>query len=158
MIMEISWDVVTLHAAGMFFPSPAVALIVDFSFGLPHDYKMDTGSDPMKFTMESTYLDIMAGACKHFADGGFLYASAGLAIGWSGLEISDSEAEYEIDTGIGFVVGAGAQIPIKDTFSGFAGIRQRYISTEFGSDETSLDLNAGGFEMVAGIAFTFGDQ
>ena len=155
-MFEVSWDVFTLHAAGMYFPAPWAALILDFSYGLPHEYEMkfDTGTN--EFTAKSSYLDLMAGACKHFAGGGFLYAGAGLAVGWSDIEVSQSEVDYEIETGIGLVFGAGAQIPISNAFMGFFGMRQRYISTDFKSVETTVGLNAGGFEMVAGISWALG--
>jgi len=157
-MMGLSWSVFTLHASGMYFPSPWATLIADFSYGLPHDYEMKYDEDPgNKFTTKSAYLDLMAGACKHFSDGGFMYASAGLAVAWSGLEVADSDQELDIETGLGIVVGAGIQVPIKNTVMGFAGFRQRYVPTELSEDDMSMDMNAGGFEMNVGIAWTFGE-
>ncbi len=153
---EIQFDVFTLHAAGMYFPAPWAALIADFSYGLPHDYDMRSDTDIDTITGKSAYLDIMAGACKHFTDGGFLYASAGLAVGWADVEVSQSEMEFEIDPGVGVVVGAGVQVPIKNTFMGYAGFRQRFLPSELKSEETTMTLNSGGFEMTAGIAWAFG--
>ncbi len=156
-MMGLSWDVFTLHAAGMYFPSPWATLIADLSYGLPHEYKRMDDEDTQKITAKSAYLDLMAGACKHFNDGGFFYASAGLSVGWAGLEISDSDSELEIDTALGIVVGAGLQVPISNTFMGFANLRQRFISSELKEDDFSMDMNIGGFEMTAGIAWTFGE-
>jgi hypothetical protein len=153
---EAAWDVFTIHAAGMFFPTSCSALIVDFSLGLPQDYKQTSPGSEWKLTTDSSYLDFMFGACKHLDGGGFFYVSAGLAVGWAGVEVSDSEDEYTVDTGVGFVVGAGAQVPLRGGFAGFAGLRQRNIRTQFIDDDTSIDLNIGGFEMVAGVAIAFG--
>lgn len=156
-VMGLSWDVFTLHAGGMLFPSPWATLIADFSYGMPHDYEMKYDDDTNKLTAKSAYLDLMAGACKHFTDGGFLYASVGLAVAWSGLEFSDSDSDLDIETGLGIVVGAGIQVPIKNTFMGFAGFRQRYVSTDLIDDDMTASMNAGGFELNAGVAWTFGD-
>lgn len=153
---EIKFDVFTLHAGGMYFPSPWAALIADFSYGLDHDYERSDDEDTSVISMNSSYLDIMAGACKHFTDGGFVYASAGLSIGWAGLDVSDSDREYEIETGAGFVIGAGLQVPIANTFMGYAGFRQRFIPSDFKSENATMSLNSGGFEMTAGVAWAFG--
>jgi len=155
-MMGLSWDVFTLHAAGMYFPAPWAALIADFSYGLPHDYKRTDDIETDKITAEASYLDVMAGACKHFSDGGFFYASAGLAVGWADLEVSGSDSDLEIETSLGIVVGAGLQVPINNTFMGFASIRQRFISSDLTEEDWSMDMNTGGFEMTAGIAWTFG--
>ena len=117
-MMGITWDNITLHAAGMYFPSPWAALIADLSYGLPHEYEVTFDTDMEQYTTKAAYVDLMAGTCKHFTDGGFLYASAGLAVGWTALELSGNDADIEIDIGVGIVVGAGVQIPIKNTFMG----------------------------------------
>jgi len=151
-----NFDAFTLHAGGMYFPTPWAMLLADLSYGLPHEYEYKRGEDSNEFTTKQAYLDIMAGASKHFTDGGFIYASAGLAVSWADLEISGSETDYEITQGVGFVVGAGLQVPIKNTFMGYAGLRQRFIPAEFKSTETTISLDTGGLEMTAGVAWAFG--
>ncbi len=153
---EVKFDVFTLHAGGMYFPAPWAVLVADYSYGLPHEYEMTYDTDTNKITGKSSYLDLMAGACKHFTDGGFLYASAGLAVGWADIDVDDSDRDYTIDTGVGFVVGAGLQVPIKNTFMGYAGFRQRYVPSELKYEDRRMSLNSGGFEMTAGVAWAFG--
>ena len=155
-MMGLSWDNITLHAAGIYFPAPWAALIADLSFGLEHEYEMRDDTDSEEISGKATYLDVMAGACKHFTDGGFIYASAGLAVGWTEIEVTYTGTGFEIDTGVGIALGAGVQIPIKNTFMGFASFRQRYIPTELKEDDMSVDMNAGGFELTAGVSWTFG--
>ncbi len=53
-------------------------------------------------------------------------------------------------------LGAGVQIPIKNTFMGFASFRQRCVPTEVKDEEFTATFNAGGFEMTVGVAWTFG--
>ena len=155
-MVGLDWKVPTIHVGAMYFPSSWAVLIADISYGLPNEYEETNGTDTDKITVESTYVDIMAGAVKHFDDGGFFFASVGVAIGWSGFELSDHDGEFTIDTGAGFALGAGMQIPIKNSFMGFANFTQRCIPTKLKEDDMSLDMNAGGFEMTAGIAWTFG--
>jgi hypothetical protein len=159
LMSEISgFDVFTLHAGCMYFPGPWAVLLADLSYGLPHEYEYNRDDYSSEFKGKSAYFDLMGGACKHFTDGGFVYASAGLAIGWAEMEYSDSEVDLEIDPGVGFVVGAGLQVPIKNTFMGYAGFRQRYLPSELKTQETTMTLNSGGFEMTAGIAWAFGGK
>ena len=156
-MVGLDWKVPTIHVGAMYFPSAWAVLIADVSYGLPNEYEEKSSTETDKITVESTYLDFMAGAVKHFDDGGFFYASVGVAVGWSGFEMSDHDGEFTIDTGAGFALGAGMQIPIKNSFMGFANFTQRCIPTELKEDDMSLDMNAGGFEMTAGIAWTFGE-
>jgi hypothetical protein len=128
----LDWKVPTIHVGAMYFPASWAVLIADVSYGLPNEYEHTNGTDTDKITVESTYVDIMAGAVKHFD-------------------------EFTIDTGAGFALGAGMQIPIRNSFMGFANFTQRCIPTKLKEDDRSLDMNAGGFEMTAGVAWTFGE-
>jgi len=155
-MVGLDWKVPTIHVAAMYFPAPWAVLIADVSYGIPNEYEQTYGTETDKITVETTYVDFMAGAVKHFTDGGFFYASIGVAVGWSGFEISDHDGELTIDTGAGFALGAGMQIPITTSFMGFATFMQRCIPTELKEDDMSMTMNAGGFEMTAGVAWTFG--
>jgi hypothetical protein len=156
-MMGLDWKNPMLFAAGMYFPSSWAVLIADISYGLPNEYEETDGSDTDKIEVQVGYTDFMFGACKHFADGGFLYASIGAAVGWSSIELSDHDGEIKIDTGAGAVFGAGMQIPIKNTFMGFANFKQRCVPTEIHNEEWTSTFNAGGFEMTVGVAWTFGE-
>jgi hypothetical protein len=162
-MMGLDWKNPMLYAAGMYFPSSWSVLIADISYGLENEYEQTEGTDTEKFKGQSGYADFMFGAVKHFTDGGFLYASLGAAVGWASVEMSDRDGEITIDTGAGAVFGAGMQIPIRNTFMGFANFKQRCVPTEIhverteSSDYTST-FNAGGFEMTVGVAWTFGEK
>ena len=155
-MMGLDWKNPMLCATGMYFPSSWAVLIADISYGLENEYEQTDGTDTEKIKAQAGYMDFMFGACKHFSDGGFLYASLGVAVGWASIELSDNDSEVTIDTGAGAVFGAGMQIPIKNTFMGFANFKQRCVPTEIHDEEFSATFNAGGFEMTVGVAWTFG--
>ena len=48
---------------------------------------------PTRSEVQAGYADFMFGAVKHFTDGGFLYASLGVAVGWASIEFSDHDSE-----------------------------------------------------------------
>jgi len=87
-MMGLDWKNPMLYAGGMYFPSSWAVLIADISYGLENEYEQTEGTDTEKFKGQSGYADFMFGAVKHFADGGFLYASLGAAVGWASVEMS----------------------------------------------------------------------
>ncbi len=157
MLEGLDWKNPMIYAAGMYFPSSWSVLIADISYGLPNEYKQSYESESHTIEVQAGYTDFMFGACKHFTDGGFLYASLGVAVGWASIELSDHDGEIKIDTGAGAAFGAGMQIPIKNTFMGFANFKQRCVPTEVHDGDFTATFNAGGFEMTVGVAFTFGE-
>lgn len=157
-MMGLDWKNPMLYAGGMYFPGSWAVLIADISYGMENEYEQTDGDFTETVKVQAGYTDFMFGARKNFSDGGFLYASLGMAVGWASIEISDNDSEITIDTGAGAVFGAGMQIPIRNTFMGFANFKQRCVPTEVKDEEFSATFNAGGFEMIVGVAWTFGEK
>ncbi len=157
-MMGLDWKNPMLYAGGMYFPSSWAVLVADISYGMENEYEQTDGEFTETVKVGAGYADFMFGAVKHFTDGGFLYAGLGAAVGWASIELSDNDSEITIDTGVGAVFGAGMQIPIKNTFMGFANFKQRCVPTDVKDEEFSATFNAGGFEMIVGVAWTFGDK
>lgn len=155
-MVGLDWKMPTVQAVGMYFPSKWLVLMADISYGIGNEYEMTSGGETDKMEMQSSWVDFMAGVSRHFTDGGFLYAALGVTVGWSSFEMSDNEGELTIDTGFGPAFRAGMQLPIKNTFMGYASFTQRCVPTEIKEDDMSMSMNIGGFEMIVGVAWTFG--
>lgn len=161
--LGLSYQVFTLQAAGLLFPSPWAAVIADFSYGLPHTYEYKNNGDSAEIKVQASYLDGLLGVYKVFSDGGFVYLGAGITVGFGGFDVKDngvSTNDFDIKTSIGFACGAGLALPITDRMSGYVNVRQRFITSELQiSDEDDLriyNLSTGGTEMTVGLSWTFG--
>lgn len=157
----LNYQVFTLEAAGMLFPNEWLAVIADISYGLPHEYAYASSGDVIKIETKAAFADGMLGVYKTFADGGFIYAATGVAVGWGSLELKDSDpaTAYDIESGIGLVIGAGVALPIADNFMGVVTMRQRYITSEIMLEQDGsrkADFSIGGLDMGIGLAYYFG--
>jgi len=158
----LSYQVFTLQATGLYFPSKWATVIADFSYGLPssYEYKHDGDTDEVK--AQSSYLDGMVGVYKTFSDGGFVYLGAGATVGFGVLEVTNSDGssyEFDLKTSVGLVYGAGLALPITDAFMGFVNVRQRFIKAELELEPDgtrTYDMSNSGMEMVIGLGWTFG--
>lgn len=158
----LNYQVVTLDAAGMVFPNQWLAVIADISYGLPHEYNYQSGSDQSSIKTKAGFADGMLGVHKPFADGGFVYVATGLTIGWGSIEVEDPPDptdELDMDTALGVVFGAGMALPIADNFMGTLTLRQRYLTGELGLDtdgSRTIDFGIGGLNVGVGLAYFFG--
>ncbi len=161
--LGLSYQVFTLQAAGLLFPSPWAAVIADFSYGLPHTYEYKNYGNRVEIKVQASYLDGLLGVYKVFSDGGFVYLGAGVTVGFGGFDVKDngvSTDDFDIKTSIGFACGAGLALPITDRMSGFVNLRQRFIKNELeitdDSEIRSYDMSSGGTEVTVGLSWTFG--
>jgi hypothetical protein len=155
-MVGLDWKMPTIQAVGMYFPSEWSLLLADISYGIGNEYERTDGSETDKIEVQSAWVDFMGGVSKHFTDGGFLYVALGVTVGWSSLEVSGNDGELTIDAGVGPAFRAGMQLPIKNTFMGYASLTQRCVPTEIKDDDMTMSMNIGGFEMIVGVAWTFG--
>ncbi len=160
--LGLTYQVFTIQAAGIYFPSKWVAINIDFSYGLPHEYEFKDENGTDKLEVQSSYLDGLLGVYKLLSEGGFVYLGAGIVLGWGELEVrpqGSSSRDWNVLTNVGFVCGAGLALPIEDKLMGFINVRQRFIETELevdSGDPGTYSTSNGGMEMVIGLAFAFG--
>jgi hypothetical protein len=160
---SLGFQVITLHAAGLVCPSPWMVLIADISYGIPTTYKRTYDNETMDAKAGVGYVDALLGAYKDFSDGGMIYLAAGVAVGFGSFEMSGGDGPPEnidVKTSVGFSCGAGLTLPMTDAVSGFANIRQRFVTSEVevgdNGDRWSMDISTGGTELTVGLAFMFG--
>jgi opacity protein-like surface antigen len=153
-----SYDVLTVHVAGMYFPSNWSCLVLDYSYGFPHKYEMTYDGETDYVEVDAAYLDVMAGFTAHFSQKSFLYFCLGLSTAWGNFEFSESTETYDLDTSSGFGLGFGVQTTFKDRWAGFFNLRQRFIDSDVKGEDQTIAVTTGGLELDVGIAITFGSM
>ena len=152
------YDVLTLHVAGMYFPSNWACLVLDYSYGFPHKYESTFDGETEYVKVDASFLDVMAGFTAHFSERAFLYFCLGLSTAWGNFEISESTETYELSTSSGFGLGFGAQTTISGRWAGFFNLRQRFIDSDIKGDDETIAVTTGGLELDIGIALNFGSM
>lgn len=161
--MTVSYQVLTLNANGLIFPSDWAMILVGYSHGVANEYDAVIGDDKERVEVQSSYADLLIGVYTPLAEHGSAHLGIGVTVGFGALEIKDiggSNYDYDVKTSAGVVFGAGLSLLIKDTLQGFANVRQRIVNTEMERRDEEIrvyDISNGGTELVVGLSWTFGD-
>jgi hypothetical protein len=156
-----------VHA--MYSLNPRLAIVADWAYGFRTlKYTATTSSSSVENETKATgwALNGLIAASLPIGDkGGQLYAGPGVALIKSVFDITQNNngtttvTKHDLGTNVGFVVGAGAIIPLKDKWHAFFSFRHAWVVGEFNQATTTTtvkaDVPAGGTSALVGVGMGF---
>jgi len=156
-----------VHA--MFALNPRLAIVADWAYGFRTlKYASSTSSSSISNETKSTgwALNGLIAATLPIGDkGGQLYAGPGIALINSVFDITVNNngtttvTKHDLGTNVGFVVGAGAIMPLKDKWHAFFSFRHAWVLGEFNQATTTTtvkaDVPVGGTSALVGVGMGF---
>jgi len=156
-----------VHA--MFALNPKFAIVADWAYGFRTlSYAATGGSTTIENETNATgwaLNGLFAASLPVGSNGGQLYAGPGIALINAVFDITQTNngtttvTKRDLGTNVGFVVGAGAIMPLKNKWHGFFSFRHAWVVGEYSSATTTssvkADVPVGGPSALVGVGMGF---
>jgi hypothetical protein len=149
--------------------NPRLAIVADWAYGWRTlKYEATGGSTTIVNESKATGWNLnglIAASLPVGSNGGQLYAGPGIALINAVFDISQTNngtttvTKHDLGTNVGFVVGAGAIMPLKNKWHAFFSFRHAWVVGEYSSATTTTSVKAeipvGGPSALVGVGMGF---
>jgi hypothetical protein len=149
--------------------NPRLAIVADWAYGWRTlKYEATGGSTTIVNESKATGWNLnglIAASLPVGSNGGLLYAGPGIALINAVFDISQTNngtttvTKHDLGTNVGFVVGAGAIMPLKNKWHAFFSFRHAWVVGEYEQATTTssvkADVPVGGTAALVGVGIGF---